>query len=117
MAGQPLPSLGLERAFVPFSAVRLPLAAKKAYARAVQIAVAVPSPTIVPMYEACEAVRLVNVRAAGLRPGIAGNVKLDVAPPTISPVKNPDSCRRLCSKDAKKYDLSFLIGPPSVAPY
>ena len=37
------------------------------------------------------AVRPVNVRAVGFNPAMTGIVTLDVAPPTMSPVKNPDS--------------------------
>src|SRR6266849_5367467 len=68
-----------------------------------------------PMKATCAGVKPVNVCPLGIT--ASGNVKLEVAPPTISPVKKPDSCLRLCSNEKKKKVRSFLIGPPIVAPY
>src|SRR6266852_3443338 len=68
-----------------------------------------------PMKETCAGVKLVNACPLGIT--ASGNVKVDVAPPTMSPVKKPDSCLRLCSNEKKKKVRFFLIGPPIVAPY
>src|SRR5438045_1256783 len=67
------------------------------------------------MKVACAAVRLVKVCATGRIP--AGIVTLAFRPAPTLEVKKPDSCRRRCSKAAKKKVRSFLIGPPKVAPY
>src|ERR1044071_1768000 len=60
---------------------------------------------------------LLNVRAIGFSPGIAGMVADDRKPAATSLVKNPDSFRRRCSNAKKKNVRSGSNGPPKVNPY
>src|ERR1051325_7428353 len=67
----------------------------------------------------CGAVKFVKFCGNGRKgKGVPGPMaRLEVMLAETLLVKNPDSCRRRCSKLVKKKVRSSLIGPPSVAPY
>src|ERR1044071_7414008 len=65
IAGHKLPSFGDKSGLLPVKPVVPPLAAKKAYARAPQMAVGLPDATAALMNAAWAGVMLLNVRAIG----------------------------------------------------